>query len=813
MALGISLLLGLPNIAAPHSAAASATVKTTFVTGLASTAQAAQRAYGVPASVLLAQAAVNTDYGTSTVAKSAKNLFNTSCSATLTSAQFVKLAEAQVGKRYVLGAYAAISNPNPTTFDCSELVKWLFGRSGNPITDLAASQYNVTAKVTGSPKVGDLVFLRNNPARANGIGHVAVLTKKLSSGDWQIIEAKGRAYGVVKSTLSYWKKRSYYAGLRRYAKLNFAGASGVQTATAISAYQTGCYATTSGGKAVTFRKYSSTKNSITDHASIVASEPRYASARNVASNPSAYVDAIAKIERPADAVAYAKALRAAITAHNLTKYDVVPLTTVLVAGNTGGKVTALQHLLAANLSGVKIHGRFDSATVAAVKAVQKKFKLTVDGEAGPKTLTALMATLKQGSTGSAVSALKTLLSVAGHTTEAGATFGAATTASLKSFQTRTGLAATGSTDTKTWAKLFMTLDKAPAPQVSGTTAVGQKLTAAAGSWGPGQVAVSYQWYRAGVAIPGATSATYLLQPADAGHPIRVITAGTSPIYTSVSRISVATPAVAPAKLTLAPAPKVSGSTVAGMTLTAVPGTWGPGTVSFSFQWLRGSVAIPGATRPTYTLQAGDYQAKVSVRITGAKVGYNRVTKISVATPPVQQGNLTKAPTPTVSGKAAVGQVLTATPGAWTPAPGALSFQWYRNTTPIGGATKAQYQVRLGDAGHSVKVRVTNTSAAFKAIARDSVAVGVPLVAFSTAPTPKITGTAKVGATLAVSLGAWSPAPTFGYQWYRNGAAITSATKSSYKLATADKGKTLTVKVTAKRVGYATTVRQASVKAS
>ena len=133
----------------------------------------------------------------------------------LTAVGFSHLAEAQVGKPYILGAEASPRDPDPPAFDCSELVEWLYARSGNKITDLAAAQYDATVPVTGSPQPGDLVFLRNNPARWNGIGHVAVLTRQLPNGDWRIIEARGRRYGVVQSTLSYWQDRAYYAGLRR----------------------------------------------------------------------------------------------------------------------------------------------------------------------------------------------------------------------------------------------------------------------------------------------------------------------------------------------------------------------------------------------------------------------------------------------------------------------------------------------------------------------------------------------------------------------------------------------------------------------
>lgn len=128
-----------------------------------------------------------------------------------TAAQYAALASAQVGKPYVLGANG------PDRFDCSGLVIWLNNQSGAfPMgDDTAAGLFNRTKAVVGSPAVGDLVFLANNPARSNRIGHVAVLTRKLSNGDWEIIEARGRAYGVVRTTLSYWRTRKYFTGVRR----------------------------------------------------------------------------------------------------------------------------------------------------------------------------------------------------------------------------------------------------------------------------------------------------------------------------------------------------------------------------------------------------------------------------------------------------------------------------------------------------------------------------------------------------------------------------------------------------------------------
>lgn len=144
--------------------------------------------------------------------------------APMTAEQFRSELIGQVGKPYVLGAEASPNDPNPPKFDCSELVQWAFERNGCPIGDLAAAQYDKTRalKYGESPRVGDLVFLRNNPARWNRIGHVAVITAKLNNGDWEIVEARGRKYGVVRSSLSYWKTRKYFTGVRRYEPFKLA---------------------------------------------------------------------------------------------------------------------------------------------------------------------------------------------------------------------------------------------------------------------------------------------------------------------------------------------------------------------------------------------------------------------------------------------------------------------------------------------------------------------------------------------------------------------------------------------------------------
>lgn len=76
--------------------------------------------------------------------------------------------------------------------------------------------------------------------------------------------------------------------------------------------------------------------------------------------------------------------------------------------------------------------------------------------------------------------------------------------------------------------------------------------------------------------------------------------------------------------------------------------------------------------------------------------------------------------------------------------------------------------------------------------------------------PKISGTAKVGQTLRVSTGTWSPTPTsYTYAWKIG--STTVSTTSSYKVAASAKGKTVTVTVTAVADGYTSAAKSASVK--
>lgn len=88
------------------------------------------------------------------------------------------------------------------------------------------------------------------------------------------------------------------------------------------------------------------------------------------------------------------------------------------------------------------------------------------------------------------------------------------------------------------------------------------------------------------------------------------------------------PKVVAKKFSSTPTPKISGKAAVKSKLTAKAGTWKPGTVKLSYQWLRSSKAIKGATKSTYTVTKADAGKKITVKVTGKRSGYTTASKTS-----------------------------------------------------------------------------------------------------------------------------------------------------------------------------------------
>lgn len=259
--------------------------------------------------------------------------------------------------------------------------------------------------------------------------------------------------------------------------------------------------------------------------------------------------------------------------------------------------------------------------------------------------------------------------------------------------------------------------RAPTPTIAGTSTVGQTLTAVPGTWSPTPTKLSYRWYRSGTAISGATGKTYKVATADAGKKLSVKVTATRSGYTTTSRTSAAKTVSAVFKT--APTPTISGTTIVGQTLTAIPGTWSPSPAKLSYRWYRSGTAITGATAKTYRLTASDARQKITVRVTASRPGYATTRKTSAAK--TISAVFTSAPTPTISGTTTVGQTLTAIAGVWSPTPTTLAYRWYRGGTAISGANARTYALTSADAGEKITVKVSASRTGYVTTSKTSAA--------------------------------------------------------------------------------------------
>lgn len=246
---------------------------------------------------------------------------------------------------------------------------------------------------------------------------------------------------------------------------------------------------------------------------------------------------------------------------------------------------------------------------------------------------------------------------------------------------------------------------------------------------------------------------------------------------------------------------VSGTPAVGSRLTVTTDGWGPDDVRLAYQWQADGAAIAGATGSSYTPTPAQLGATVTVRVTGFGDGLVGASALSAPVGPVAKGTFT-APRPRISGAAKVGATVKVVVGSWTPAPTTRTYQWFAGGTKVAGARGTTLTIAPALAGKQLTVRVIGARDGYVTASATSAPVTVAKATF-TAPKPRITGTAKVGATLAVGLGTWSPAPSkVTYRWFVGGTQVAST--ATLRVTSAMAGKPVTVKVTGTRAGYVTT---------
>lgn len=350
--------------------------------------------------------------------------------------------------------------------------------------------------------------------------------------------------------------------------------------------------------------------------------------------------------------------------------------------------------------------------------------------------------------------------------------------------------------------------------ISGTPQVGKTVTAStltytknlpsAGT--PVTPVVTYQWYRAGVAIAGATSVGYALTTLDYGKAITVTATASAP-GTIKHAINVALAGTI-AKGTIqgslaAPTVATSGTSVLKLTAALPVGAITEPGVAYAYQWLRAGAVITGATLSSYTLTAADFNKAVSVRVTVTKSNYVSVVSTSTA----KNYSIIASGSPVIGGVLKVGRTLQVAEPTYTIDTGAvgpvLTYQWYRTGVAIPGATGSSYALVAADYTKTITVTVTAHVSGYQSIAKASVAtaaIGYGVIQ-GTRAVPVVT---QSGTTLASVLPDGSltePGTTVKIQWYRSGVAVVGKTAATYVLSSLDFGKTVQVRYSVAKSGY------------
>ncbi|QTG81725.1 hypothetical protein [Arthrobacter crystallopoietes] len=366
-------------------------------------------------------------------------------------------------------------------------------------------------------------------------------------------------------------------------------------------------------------------------------------------------------------------------------------------------------------------------------------------------------------------------------------------------------------DTSLAAPVLEQFTDAPVPVLSGTSAPGTVLTVDPGTWSPEPV-LTYAWYRNGAYIGSGTSLT--VSPSYGGGNLTVRVTAKKSGYATTTRESA--PVSVPLSEWAPPTPTITGVPQGGSLLQVETG-YVPGGI-YEFQWFGdGSPITPRSSNYRhYTPQTADAGKRLSVQVTYTIPGFHPVTRNSAPTHPIVLRTFEPG-SPTISGTAKVGETLTMDPGIWKPAlvQNHYKVEWVRDGAVVDmqwmdswyfHTAAGKYTLTAADLGKTISVKVTARGTGYETASATSAPTTPIAVGTIKAPSFSIeVASSRIGTSwYARTPSTWTSGTTRKYQWYRDGKAVTGATKWTYNPTINDLGThTYTVRVTASKPGYAT----------
>jgi len=310
----------------------------------------------------------------------------------------------------------------------------------------------------------------------------------------------------------------------------------------------------------------------------------------------------------------------------------------------------------------------------------------------------------------------------------------------------------GCTDSASYSVTVNALPTVGNPQISGDTVICKGSTVSFGIFNLPNY-ISYQWYKNGVAIPGATSSAYTAT--DSGH-----------YYIQVTDINGCKGKSRVIQVLLAPSP-AQPHIIASLPTSLCS----PGTVALSinpvagliYQWRRNGIALPNSNKPNFTASSTGVYSVLVENVQGC-------TALSDSVPI----NIYPKPTASVSYPTLITCNGVPIPLSVNPAPSpGDTYQWYKNGVLIGGQTGSTYS-STGSGSYNYVITNANgckdTSGSVSLTIYPSAVVNIIADGPTTFCNPGV-----------VTLEATS---TFAsYQWYLSGVPIPGATGSTYDATT------------------------------
>jgi hypothetical protein len=318
-----------------------------------------------------------------------------------------------------------------------------------------------------------------------------------------------------------------------------------------------------------------------------------------------------------------------------------------------------------------------------------------------------------------------------------------------------------------------------------TMDVGQsKLFTSSASGGTGSY--FYQWYLKGVAVSGATGASWTFSPSSADSYTVYVVATDSATTPTNAQSNIANVTVySQLAVTITPLT----STIYLSQSQAYNSSVSGGTSPYSYQWYLNGSAVSGMTSSTWTFtptSTGTYLIYVKTTDGVGQVAQSPNANLTVKPKPSM--GVTINPSSAVIDLSQSVSFTSSITGGVSP----FTYQWYLNGSAVSGTNSSAWTfIPTSARYYQVYLNVTDS---LNTKAKSSIAFvtvnSLPSVSISPSPVVMDAGQSQVF-TPTVS-GGTSP---YTYQWYLNGTAVSGATKASWTFIPSSGSYTVYVKVT------------------